>query len=603
MFWRAFILFCLLGALSTASAEIIVYPDGSASMDTNVPQPLLAPRSAQAENALTINFNDLGPSQIVAKDRYANQGVLIETGPGSIAAGVVTGSSGTGPCNGTRSIQRNPFTGPSFLFRFPSGASNVTLNAGDFGPSDQDVITITAYGDDALTTVVASSTRTLAAGAPTGCIPLTVAAQRIAAVEVTSTGPFPNSLFVDDLVFNSASPLAFVVGIGSDPLSSLTERKSATGGLETANVPLGAVFFIKLVNDINGTITPVDSSFSLGLSTVTPAISTEPTLFKDNVVILFDTISSSSTFKVFQAVHLGNVVLTITPTNTTISPVKLKIQVNNPASLGTTHTEIDNVLSDLGHRRGIPPHMLKGQVKRESSFSPTAYRYEPLSVDLGWISAGQNLRTTNPYNLYRLATTDGLAQGSDILDEDITPRSIYSIRRDDAIRAIANTDQLVSAHEIYNENDVAHRWSTYSPARARAVQANPEVLKFTAQTPLAASFGYLQILYSTADKPMRWTGNTNGDRNPSFLFDTSDNLQNGGGSLVLGTGYLRGIFSRANPTLDVNIPSFNSATSLEQAFTRDFNYYNHGNPTGEYGTSVITFSRTFTPVPSGAIFQ
>ena len=394
---------------------------------------------------------------------------------------------------------------------------------------------------------------------------------------------------------------ALVVGMGSDPSSSLAESKNVTEVIETANIPLGAIFFIQLVNNK----IPVNSSFSLGSSTIYPTI-TEPTLFKNNVVIPFETNSSPSAFKLFQAIHFGNVVITITPTDKNIKKVQLNIKVNNPASLGATHKEIDNILVNLGHRRGIPPHMLKGQVERESSFTPTAYRYEPLSVDLAYISTGQNLRTTNPYALYRLETSDNLAQGSDILDEDISPRSIYYILRDNIRRAIENMDKFVSALEIYNENDASKKWSNYSPARAKAIQENPDIINFTAQTPLAASFGYLQILYSTADKPMWWTGNVNGDRNPSLLFDTEYNVQNGNGSLILGTGYLRRIFVKpANPNLDINNPIFSSTSAIDEVFKRAFNYYNHGNISDDYsyGSSVMSSSKKYLPVSSGAIFK
>lgn len=60
--------------------------------------------------------------------------------------------------------------------------------------------------------VVATSTVTLAGGAPTGCLSLAVAAERIAAVEVTSIGSFSNSIFVDDLTYTPSSPNVQLLG-------------------------------------------------------------------------------------------------------------------------------------------------------------------------------------------------------------------------------------------------------------------------------------------------------------------------------------------------------------------------------------------------------
>lgn len=217
---------CLLAVSGSARAEIVVQPDGAATMDPTVPQPLVTQGVALAQTATTLNFDDLGAGETVAQDRYAAQGVLVETGPGSTTAGIVIGSTIAGPCNGTRSIQRAPFVGPSFLFRFPSGASDVTLSSGDFGPSDQDVMTLTAYSDDALTMVVATSTVTLAGGAATGCLSMAVAAERIAAVEITSAGSFPNSIFVDDLTYTppvsnceTTLPFALPTAFGANQVS------------------------------------------------------------------------------------------------------------------------------------------------------------------------------------------------------------------------------------------------------------------------------------------------------------------------------------------------------------------------------------------------
>ena len=246
----------LLAGPVAAHAQLIVHPDGSAEAAPTTAQPLIARGVVLKQTSVTLNFNDLAAGEAVAQDRYAAQGVLITTGPGSTAPGVVTGSGAGGPCDGTRSIQTEPFTGPSFLFRFPEGASDVTLSSGDFGPSDQDVITLTAYGDDALTMVVASQTVTLPEGAPTSCLPLTVAADRIAAVEVTSAGSFPNSIFVDNLTYTPAPQ--FVVQLekrGDADVEAANNYSENTELRATVVYPPGHPRAGQRVRDFDGMIT------------------------------------------------------------------------------------------------------------------------------------------------------------------------------------------------------------------------------------------------------------------------------------------------------------------------------------------------------------
>jgi hypothetical protein len=256
MLRKSVALACLLAIPGVAQAQITVHPDGSAEGTPTTPQPLVTRGIVFKQTAVTLNFNDLAAGEVVAQDRYGAQGVQITTGPGSTAAGVVTGSGSAGPCDGTRSIQTEPFTGPSILFRFPDGASDVALSSGDFGPSDQDVITLTAYGDDALTMVVASQTVTLAEGAPTGCLALMVAADKIAAVELTSAGSFTNSVFIDNFTFTPAPK--FVVQLEK---RGRTDVEAANGYSENTKIratvvyPPGDPKAGQRVRDFNGMIT------------------------------------------------------------------------------------------------------------------------------------------------------------------------------------------------------------------------------------------------------------------------------------------------------------------------------------------------------------
>src|SRR5207244_10680304 len=101
--------------------------------------------------------------------------------------------------------------------KFPNGCTSVSLDAGDIGPSDSDSITVKAFSDDALETLVAFDIGLLLQGAPTGCVRLSDQAERIKAVEITSdsvyvlssnsasgVSSYPNSIFLDNVTFEPA---------------------------------------------------------------------------------------------------------------------------------------------------------------------------------------------------------------------------------------------------------------------------------------------------------------------------------------------------------------------------------------------------------------
>jgi hypothetical protein len=199
--------------LSTvASTQVVVNPDGSETLGTLPMGNLPTPAASQA--SITVDFNDLAPEQVVSPDRYKTLGLRIEIGPSSTTSGVVEGSLTEVPCDGTRSIKTQPLTGPSFLLRFPNGVTSVSLDAGDVGPSDSDSITVKAFSDDALETLVAFDIGLILQGDPTGCVRLSVQADRIQAVEITSdsfyvlssnsasgVSSYPNSILMDNVTF------------------------------------------------------------------------------------------------------------------------------------------------------------------------------------------------------------------------------------------------------------------------------------------------------------------------------------------------------------------------------------------------------------------
>jgi hypothetical protein len=405
-----------------------------------------------------------------------------------------------------------------------------------------------------------------------------------------------------------------------------------------ATFPLGAKFSAQLVEvdpSEPNKYEPLqaNSHFKLNAGQVKPAVAARDALFSNNVLIEYAA-DKAGNFKYFQAVHLGTVTLTIKPKDDSTLPVKVFITVNKPASLGTTYTGLDPRIVDLAHQRGIPPQFIKGQVLRESypPFDPESFRYEPISWDFSIISTGRDLRTNPPYKRYRLATTssgdDGpLAQGPLIRAEDVEPRAKYMMCPHgpipqpgfagpfppwvcaDGLTALAPaTDappQYISALNLLAANPHQNWLLGSTSANVQQVFPNREVLDFTAQTHLAASFGLLQIGYMTALSPMQWTG-VGGRQNPSYLFDTNENLAAGGGSLAAGTGYLRRVcFPKASPNLDVDSPEFEKYKDFRMAFQKAFNVYNH-KTTDEYrrygSTVVVANAGLFRPVADGPIF-
>ena len=84
-----------------------------------------------------------------------------------------------------------------------------------------------------------------------------------------------------------------------------------------------------------------------------------PSLFSSHAVIELAT-GTTDDAKYFRAVHLGTETLTITPLDTSLATVTVSITVNSPASLGSSQNEFDTSLITVGHRKGVPPHFLKG---------------------------------------------------------------------------------------------------------------------------------------------------------------------------------------------------------------------------------------------------
>ncbi len=418
---------------------------------------------------------------------------------------------------------------------------------------------------------------------------------------------------------------------------------------------------------------PIKAKFSLSNANVNipQANDNIAPLFPDNVVIEFDQ-DTENTIKHFQAVHLGTVTVTITPTDTSYDPVTVDVTIQNPQSLGQSWNYYDQKIVTLANNRGIPPQYIKGQIQRESDprhpFNPNSYRYEPLSSKIGDLylfgpgPTGQDWREQPPYQDYRLAVNDGvpdvnsqpwptptpqpsptptrgkptptptptpnpapqLPQGASLIPADVAPRTIYLMcaqglitqgpaedtcvgNKAIALPATDSPPQWVSLREIIDLNDAGTQnwYINASKATRNMLDANWNLLNFTAQTDLAASYGLLQIMYTTAISTMKWNGQ-GGKINPSYLFDTDSRIDAGTSSLPLGTGYDALVFPKANTSIDPDDPVFTTTDAFDHAFENAFNWYNHRgtNDLKQYGSQIVeTFGPAFLPVPSAPIFS
>lgn len=381
-----------------------------------------------------------------------------------------------------------------------------------------------------------------------------------------------------------------------------------------AQVPLGLELRIGILR--NGSY--IRSKFNLSPATLAAVAS--PTLYPTNVVLEYAR-DVHEERKTFRGVHIGTQMLTVTPDDTSIQPFTFTLGVFDPGSLGNSDVQYDPQIVTWGNRRGIPPHILKGLIKKETgAFNPNEYRYEPLNSDTGDIGVSVNnyVLETPPYEHYRMATADGLSRGDLQLDlnsgvvyttpDDVSPRQVLSVPRgpNQSLIRLRPVDvcprACVSAKEILLANDNRQNWTDYASFDIND-PADLATVDFTAQTPLAASYGLMQTMYVVAAE-LNWS-TTDGRRNPSLLFDTVVNTAAGGGSLAVGTleFYKRYRASRAGDF--ATDPNFADALAYQSMMTDALNFYNHGNRQTNltYGDDVWALSQQYLPAhPLSRIF-
>ena len=399
---------------------------------------------------------------------------------------------------------------------------------------------------------------------------------------------------------------------------------------QTAHVPLGSTFQLTLEQqNADGSFSQVPSSFTLGNANL--AFPLDPgALFPNNVVFNYAPDSTQPGTLSFQAVHNGTQSLSINPQDG--SPgTQITISVEDPAppdssnlaELGSTHPEVDSLIIPIADGKGIPPQYIKGQMERESGgqFNPLAYRYEPLNSDVGdygKISRHQDWRSsTDPYFHYRLATQadcvdPALAQGDQLLSADVSPPGLYADIGHGKIGAYNGCTPTgcngISAWDLI-QNNLSQNWQIKSPAAYQRLLSaqragNSCGYLWTAQTGLAASYGYMQVTYATAiTPPLLWQGVDTGAKNPGYLFDTPGNIVRGGGSVEMGTTFITSKLQKIH-SADVNNPQFDAVSDFQDIFLDAWAAYN-GNNGGDpyaYAHDVLNRSESYLPNASSPMF-
>ena len=258
----------------------------------------------------------------------------------------------------------------------------------------------------------------------------------------------------------------------------------------------------------------------------------------------------------------------------------------------------------MAHKTGVPPQFIKGHAEKESfpRFNRLSYRYEPIGEpyvgDLDAVSNRPlNLRDVEPFKFYRLATqpdqtNSALAKGTLTSADDRDVRRGYLIGCDanglggtpigDGERAVNPT-----AWEIVRCSDVAlkRRWAILAGAHASNRLERLENNKFTAQTGLAASYGFLQVTFRRSIDENLWPQGAS--VGPSRLLDTNENHAAGGGSLQVGTGVVARMFLGLWRN---SVPP--SQADLTRRFQRAWNGYNSGEGT-QYGIDIPISSTSY----------
>lgn len=183
-------------------------------------------------------------------------------------------------------------------------------------------------------------------------------------------------------------PRPALLGIVEDRLAEV--RLVQDDSRVDANVPLGSHFQL-VVTDLAYVVKGTDAFVDVQSPQAVANAPLPPrALFRDEAVIQFSEDTQPAPAGDFQAVHLGNAEIQITPFDFRMPHVTVVVHVIAPDRLGKRFPKtqafngFDDAFVIAGDSSGIPPQFLKAVAYHETSrLDPEAYRYEPLGHDLG----------------------------------------------------------------------------------------------------------------------------------------------------------------------------------------------------------------------------
>jgi len=391
---------------------------------------------------------------------------------------------------------------------------------------------------------------------------------------------------------------------------NLAAESKAISGSAVVTVPLGTRFSLGLVQVESGVRRELPSEFFLG-----PLLSLEsplayPTCYESNVLLEFDE-NAFAGKQIFQAVHLGSQDVVVfsdeAPRQVVSVEVVRPLRLGNDGNTVTFNNvtyNLDDLLVTWSHKHGMPPQIAKAHVQHESLpfLNVMTYRYEPLSTDyLEFSPRGREQRKEPVYQFTRMEY-DSFPRGANLVDaEDVHPRSKFNLDKTTTPKTkISDSEQMVTAKTIYDNNDYWQNWSKFIPSkRAQAIATDPDLeLGWPAQTTIAASYGLMQVLYSEAVK--FGGGVINGQLRPFYLFDRPEHVGvAGAGSIPTGTAVWASKFRWANGITsgtDSCAPAFKTPEKMDKKIQRASYLYNGA---VKYGKDIMQYQLNYLPIPTG----
>ena len=416
------------------------------------------------------------------------------------------------------------------------------------------------------------------------------------------------------------------IEVSTDPTASYkVEKRVAAGGQVTAELSLGTIFSVHLLKKParggGASVAPLASGYGVAGGRIDPSFETERNLFDTNPLVSLSGGVGQGESSEFAAVHMGRADIQMLPlTESNVSSFVVHLRIVPPQGLGGAHNEVDARVVQEAHERGIPPQILKGQIRQEApTFNGSEFRYEPCSADFANISGGPMLVKAPPFSTFAMDA----ARADSAMVEIVDLRNQLFIPDPNVPTGVLNithADANVTAKMIWTASDgsilrppprTQQNWSHIDcGARKRWERSHPdssfvEALDFIAQTTTASSYGWFQALYSTA-LSYGWSvpdpanpGKTS--QNPRYLVDTVENLalRHGGSMFVGGTEDVQRYWDAydALPTV------FATRDEFWDSFKTPLRMYTGGG-IREYGENIVDiYQFDYLPTQPSQIFK